>query len=94
LSFTRLPWFKTMGAPVAIGMLVVVLAGLTLPPAVICLGSRCGLFERRQAARSRLWRRLGTVVVRWPVPMLAASTVVVLIGMVALPTYVTSYNTR
>ena len=27
LSFARLPWFNTMGAPVAIGMLVVVLAG-------------------------------------------------------------------
>ena len=45
LSFARLPWFNTMGAPVAIGMLVVVLAGVTLGPAVVFLGSKFGRFE-------------------------------------------------
>lgn len=94
LSFARLPWFNTMGAPVAIGMLVVVFAGLTLGPAVIFVGSRFGLFERKRAARGRLWRRVGTAVVRWPAPILAVSTAIVLIGMIALPGYVTSYNDR
>ena len=47
LSFARLPWFNTMGAPVAIGMLVVVVAGLTLGPAVVFVGSRFGLFEKK-----------------------------------------------
>src|SRR3981081_3649372 len=47
LSFSRLPWFNTMGAPVAIGMLVVVAAGLTLGPAVIFVGSKFGLFEKK-----------------------------------------------
>jgi len=95
LSFSRLPWFNTMGAPVAIGMLVVVLAGLTLGPAVVFVGSRFGLFESKRAAkRGRLWRRVGTAVVRWPLPVLAVSSAVVLIGMVALPSYVTSYNDR
>ncbi|MCV7444064.1 MMPL family transporter [Mycobacterium paraense] len=95
LSFSRLPWFNTMGAPVAIGMLVVVLAGLTLGPAVIFAGSKFGLFERKRAARQgRLWRRVGTAVVRWPAPILAVSAAVVLVGMVALPSYVTSYNDR
>ncbi len=51
LSFARLPWFNTMGAPVAIGMLVVVLAGLTLGPAVIFVGSKVGLFEKKRAVR-------------------------------------------
>ena len=32
LSFCRLPWFHTMGAPVFVGMIVVVVAGLTLGP--------------------------------------------------------------
>src|SRR5271166_1043027 len=73
LSFARLPWFNTMGAPVAIGMLVVVLAGLTLGPAVIFVGSKVGLFERKRAVRGRLWRRVGTAVVRWPAPILAVS---------------------
>jgi putative drug exporter of the RND superfamily len=94
LSFARLPWFNTMGGPVAIGMLVVVLAGLTLGPAVVFLGSKVGLFERKRAVRGRLWRRVGTAVVRWPAPILAVSTAIVLIGMVALPSYVTSYNDR
>jgi putative drug exporter of the RND superfamily len=94
LSFARLPWFNTMGAPVAIGMLVVVLAGLTLGPAVIFVASKFGLLERRRAVRGRLWRRVGTAVVRWPAPILAVSAAVVLVGMVALPSYVTSYNDR
>ncbi|SOX55087.1 MMPL family transporter [Mycobacterium ahvazicum] len=95
LSFSRLPWFNTMGAPVAIGMLVVVLAGLTLGPAVIFIGSRFHLFETKRAAKQgRLWRRVGTAVVRWPAPILAVSAAVVLVGMIALPSYVTSYNDR
>lgn len=95
LSFTRLPWFNTMGAPVAIGMLVVVLAGLTLGPAVVFVGSRFHFFESKRAAKGgRLWRRVGTAVVRWPAPVLAVSAAIVLIGMVALPSYKTSYNDR
>ena len=95
LSFSRLPWFNTMGAPVAIGMLVVVAAGLTLGPAVIFVGSRFHLFETKRAAKQgRLWRRVGTAVVRWPAPILAVSAAIVLVGMVALPSYRTSYNDR
>ncbi|ANR89910.1 RND family transporter [Mycobacterium avium] len=93
LSFSRLPWFNTMGAPVAIGMLVVVLAGVTLGPAVVFVGSRFHFFER-QAKRGRLWRRVGTAVVRWPAPVLAVSAAVVLVGMIALPSFHTSYNDR
>ncbi|OBI43581.1 hypothetical protein A5707_05045 [Mycobacterium kyorinense] len=94
LSLARLPWFSTMGPPVAIGMLVVVAAGLTLGPAVVFVGSRFGLFESKRPAKSKLWRKVGTAVVRWPAAVLAASGVVVLIGMVALPGYSTSYNDR
>ncbi|MEK0787299.1 MMPL family transporter, partial [Mycobacterium ulcerans] len=95
LSFARLPWFNTMGAPVAIGMLVVVLAGLTLGPAVVFVGSRFHPFESKRAAnRGRLWRRVGTAVVRWPAPILALSGAIVLVGMVALPGFKTSYNDR
>ncbi|MCV7234602.1 MMPL/RND family transporter [Mycobacterium branderi] len=94
LSFARLPWFNTMGAPAGIGMVVVVAAGLTLGPAVLFVGSRFGLFEPKGAARGRLWRRIGTAVVRWPAPILAVSGAVVLVGMLGLPSYVTSYNDR
>jgi putative drug exporter of the RND superfamily len=94
LSFARLPWFNTMGPPVAIGMIVVVLAGLTLGPAVVFLGSRFGLFEKKKQSRGRLWRRVGTAVVRWPAPIFAVSGAVVLVGMVALPGFKPSYNDR
>ena len=94
LSLSRLPWFNTMGPPVAIGMLVVVAAGLTLGPAVIFLGSKIGLFETKRVAKGRLWRRVGTAVVRWPAAIFVVSAAVVLLGMVALPSYTTSYNDR
>jgi putative drug exporter of the RND superfamily len=94
LSFARLPYFSTAGVPIAIGMLVLVAAAITLGPAVLFLGSRFGLFESKRAAQGRLWRRVGTAVVRWPAPILVASAIVVLIGMVMLPGYTTSYNDR
>ena len=66
LSFARLPYFTTMGAPVAIGMVVVVLISVTLGPAVLFLGSKIGRYESKKASRPRFWRRVGTAVVRWP----------------------------
>src|SRR6201981_657219 len=75
-------------------MIVGVAAGLTLGPAVVFLGSRFGLFEKKGQSRGRLWRRVGTAVVRWPAPIFAVSAAVVLVGMVALPGYTTSYNDR
>ncbi len=94
LSFTRLPYFQTMGVPCAVGTLVAVLAALTLGPAVIAIGSRFGLFEPKRAISSRGWRRIGTSVVRWPGPVLAATLALALIGLVALPGYKTNYDAR
>jgi putative drug exporter of the RND superfamily len=94
LRFTRLPWFTTMGVPVAIGMLVVVAAALSLGPAVLVVSSRFGLLESKGARPGRLWRRVGTAVVRWPAPILVVSAVTVLIGMVGLPGYKTLYSER
>src|SRR5882757_4919441 len=94
LSFARLPYFTTMGAPVAIGMLVLVASAVTLGPAVLFLGSRIGLFEAKRPAKGRFWRRVGTAVVRWPAPILVASLFVVLIGIVVVPGYKPAYNDR
>ncbi len=85
LSFARLPYFSTMGAPVAIGMLVVVAISVTLGPAVLYLGSRVGLYESKRPPQSRFWRKVGTAVVRWPAPIFVASLFVVLLGLVAIP---------
>ena len=94
LSFCRLPYFATMGEPVAIGMIVVVAIAVTLGPAILFLGSRVGLFESKRPPRSRFWRRVGVSVVRWPGPILVASLFVVLIGIVAIPGYKPAYNDR
>jgi RND superfamily putative drug exporter len=94
LSFARLPYFSTMGEPVAIGMIVIVAIAVTLGPAILFLGSRVGLFESKRPPRSRFWRRVGTAVVRWPGPILVASLFIVLIGIVAIPGYKPAYNDR
>ncbi|QNJ91668.1 MMPL family transporter [Mycolicibacterium fluoranthenivorans] len=94
LSFCRLPYFATMGAPVAIGMIVVVLIAVTLGPAVLYLGSRVGLYESKRPPQSKFWRKVGTAVVRWPAPIFVASLFVVLIGIVAIPGYKPAYNDR
>lgn len=92
LSFTRLPYFKTMGIPVSIGMLVVVAAALTLGPAVLVVCSRFGLLEPKGVGRSKLWHRVGTAVVRWPAPIMVASGFLVMIGLVMLPGSKPGYN--
>ncbi|TXH21275.1 MAG: MMPL family transporter [Mycobacterium sp.] len=94
LSFTRLPYFQTMGVPCAIGTLVAVLAALTLGPAVIKIGSRFGRFEPKRAIHSRGWRRVGVLVVRWPGPVLVATLALALVGLVTLPGYKTNYDAR
>jgi RND superfamily putative drug exporter len=94
LHFTRLNYFSSMGIPSAIGLSVVVVGSLTLAPAVLTVGSHFGLLDSRRAIRSRGWRRVGTAVVRWPVPILATAIAIALIGLLALPGYKTSYNDR
>lgn len=94
LSFTRLPYFQTLGAPCAIGMFTMVAAALTLGPAILTLGSRFGLFDPKRKIKTRGWRRVGTAVVRWPVPILVATCASALVGLLALPSFTTSYNDR
>jgi putative drug exporter of the RND superfamily len=94
LGFTRMPIFQTMGVPCAVGMLVAVAVALTLVPAVLSVGSRFGLFDPKRRIGVRRWRGVGTAIVRWPAPILAATVAVMLIGLVTLPGYKTSYNDR
>ncbi|MGH3722608.1 MAG: RND family transporter [Mycobacterium sp.] len=94
LSFTRLPYFQTLGMPCAIGMSTMVAAALTLGPAMIAIGSRFGLFDPKREVSTRRWRRLGGAVVRWPAPVLAATIAVSLVGVAALPSMALSYNDR
>jgi putative drug exporter of the RND superfamily len=96
LSFTRLPYFSSLGVPCAVGMLVAVAAALTLGPAILAFGSRSRfhLFDPKRQMRTRGWRRVGTAIVRWPGPILAVSIAIALIGLLALPGYKTNYDNR
>ncbi|WP_319448828.1 MULTISPECIES: RND family transporter [unclassified Mycobacterium] len=94
LSFTRLPYFQTMGVACAIGLLTAVAVAVTLVPAGIVIASGFGLLEPKRKLRIHRWRGIGTAVVRWPGPILVASLAVALVGLLALPGYETSYNDR
>jgi putative drug exporter of the RND superfamily len=94
LSFARMPYFQTLGVPCAVGMLAAVLVALTLGPAVLTVGSRFGLFDPKRLLKVRGWRRVGTMVVRWPLPILAVTCAVALVGLLTLPGYKANYNDR
>ncbi len=94
LHFTRLPYFRSLGVPLAIGMVVVVVAALTFGAAVVAVAGRFGLLEPKRAMRIRAWRRVGALIVRWPGAVLVATTAVCLVGLLTLPGYQASYNDR
>ena len=95
LHFTNLPYFQSLGIPLALGMVVVVAAALTLGPAVISLATRFGkTLEPKRAQRTRGWRKIGALVVRWPAPILVFTIGIALVGLVTLPGYKTNYNDR
>jgi RND superfamily putative drug exporter len=92
LTMTTLPYFQTMGLPCAIAVLVVVAAALTLAPAVLTVASKFGLLDPKHKIASPGWRKVGTSVVRWPIPIVLATSVIAIIGFVSLLTYVPQYN--
>jgi RND superfamily putative drug exporter len=94
LSFTRLPYFQTLGIPAALGVLVTLTAALTLGPAVLIIATKFGLMEPRRKTQTRGWRRIGTGIVRWPGPILVVSCGLAFIGLLALPGYKVSYDAR
>src|ERR1700761_3336414 len=94
LTFARLNYFHTMGPAVAIAMLFTITAALTLGPAFLTVGSLFGLFDPKSKAKAHLYRRIGTSVVRWPVPILFASSAAVLLGAIFVPTYRQNYDDR
>src|SRR5689334_14338949 len=94
LGFTRMPIFQTMGVPCAVGMVVAVVVALTLVPAVLTLASGFGLMDPRRAIGYGRWRRIGTAIVRWPGPILAATIAIAVVGLATLPGYKTSYNDK
>lgn len=94
LTATKLPYFQTMGIPCAIALVVTMLAGLTLAPALLAVASRFGFFDPKRKVSERGWRKVGTMVTRWPVPIIVVTFFIAVIGFVSLTTYVPTYNDK
>src|SRR3984893_5798725 len=92
LHFTRLPYFQTLGIPLAVGMLVAVAAALTMAPALLTICSRFGLFDPKRTTQVRGWRRIGAPIVRWAGAILPASVALALGGLVPLAADAPSYT--
>ncbi|WP_409436385.1 RND family transporter [Mycobacterium sp. SMC-14] len=92
LSMTTLPYFQTMGPPCAIAILVVIAASLTLAPAILTVASKFGLLDPKQKLSTRNWRKVGTITVRWPIPVILMSSALAVVGFISLLTYVPQYN--
>ncbi|AGZ49182.1 MMPL/RND family transporter [Mycobacterium kansasii] len=94
LHFARLAYFKALGIPSALGLLVVIAGALTVAPAVVVVASRFGLLDPKRMIKVRGWRRIGTATVRWPGPIFVASLLIALVGMLVVPGMKISYNDR
>lgn len=92
LTMTTLPYFQSMALPCAISILVIVIAALTLAPAVLTVASRFGLLDPKRELSTKSWRKVGTAVVRWPIPIILVTGLVAAIGFASLLTYVPQYN--
>lgn len=91
LHFARLSYFKALGIPSALGLLVVIAGALTVAPAVVAVAAPL-LDPKRVEGRG--WRRIGTANVRWPGPVFVAALLVTLVGMLAVPGMKISFNDR
>lgn len=94
LRLTRLSYFNSLAYPSAIALVIVVAAAMTVAPAILVVASRRGLLDPKRMMKTRGWRKVGTATVRWPKPILAAATSVVLLGILAMIGYKTSYDDR
>ena len=94
LHLARLSYFKALGVPSALGLVVVVAGALTAAPAVVAVATRRGLLEPKRMIKTKGWRRIGTATVRWPAPIFVASLLVALVGIMFMPTMKLSFNDR
>jgi len=93
LSLTKLNYFRTLGPPCFVAMVVAVAAALTLGPALLTLGSKIRYLEEPRPT-SPIWRRIGTIIARWPAPIIAVAALVIPLAIMNLASYKVSYNDR
>jgi RND superfamily putative drug exporter len=103
LLFAEVGGIHSMGPASAIGIACVLLAGLTLLPALLTIFGRPGFWPRRRLIaydpehkileRQGLWRRLGDSVLRRPGLALLATVILFTGGALGLLAYKESYST-
>ena len=93
LSLTTLDYFRTLGPPCFVAMVVAVIAALTLGPALLALGSRIS-WLREPAKVSPVWRKLGTSIAKWPAALVAVAALIIPLCIANLANYTVSYNDR
>src|SRR5215813_508387 len=91
MAFTSLGFFRTLGPAVAISIVVMLAAGLTLTPALIAISGRAFFWPRWPSAVgeggdavSATWHRVGGLATRRPAVVLVASLVVLTVPALAL----------
>ncbi|MGB8391467.1 RND family transporter [Mycobacterium sp.] len=94
LYFARLSYFRALGIPSAVGLLVVIAGALTAAPAIVAVAIRFGLLDPKRMIKTRGWRRMGTATVRWPGPIFVASLLIALVGLLIVPSMKISFNDR
>ena len=92
LTFARVALLRSAGLPCAIGVIVAMVAAITLVPALIGIASKFGLAEPKSSATQRVWRRLAVVIVRWPAPVLVGALVVLIICALPLGALRLNFN--
>lgn len=74
LTFASFQLYSTLGIPLAIGIGFMLLAGLTLLPALLAIFGRATFWPSRRAktafTKTGLWGRVSSSVVRRPIPVL------------------------
>lgn len=83
LGFAEVGMFRSAGIPSAIGILVVMVASLSLTPALISLAGGVGMLAPKPTRTGRRWRRVGAALTRWPAPILV--TALAALALLALP---------
>jgi RND superfamily putative drug exporter len=94
---------STLGPVAAIGVACVMVAGLTLLPALLTSFGRVGFWPRRsgvqydpnhpEAARQGIWRRVGDRVLQRPAAALAVTGIAFVAGALGLLAYKVDYST-
>jgi putative drug exporter of the RND superfamily len=91
MAFTSLGFFRTLGPAVALSIVVMLVAGLTLTPALIEITGRAFFWPRQPrpatslgTTTSRIWNRIGWLVTRRPGLVLVTALAVLVLPILGL----------